>query len=152
VLGHVSTFARKTTIFAALAPRALSSLTAVLVDRKPLSSARTLLRKLQPAIAPTEQMTRTLNPELPHLSHLLVNLKPVLSTLGPYGCDLEGFSHNWRGFLGQSVVGQSGPLGPYTNLSLVLAAPGTEISSLSPTPTTYNPNPTGCAGTAKDGS
>jgi virulence factor Mce-like protein len=145
VLSHLSRFARKTTTFAALAPRALHSLTAVLVDHQPLGAAKTLLTKVQPAIRPTEQMTRALNPELPHLSNLFVDLQPVLTKLGPYGCDLEGFSHNWRGFLGQSVAGPGGPLGPYTNLSLVLAAPGTEISSLSPTPTSYQPQPTGCA-------
>ncbi len=147
VLHHVSTFAEQTTKFAALAPRALHSLTAVLVDRKPLGSAKTLLTKLEPAISPTEQMTRTLNPELPYLSGLFTQLTPVLTTLGPYGCDLEGFTDNWRGFLGQSVAGQTGPLGPETNLSLVLAAPGAEVGSLETTPTTFDSEPTGCAGT-----
>jgi phospholipid/cholesterol/gamma-HCH transport system substrate-binding protein len=147
VLGHVSTFAEKTTKFAALAPQALHSLTAVLVDHKPLAAARTLLNKVEPAIAPTEAMTRTLNPELPYLSGLFDQLTPVLNTIAPAGCDLEGFTDNWRGFLGQAVAGQSGPLGPETNLSLVLAAPAVEVASAAATPTTYDPDPTGCAGT-----
>ncbi len=148
VLHHVSGFAERATAFTALAPRALASLTHVLVaGRRPLGAAKTLLDHLQPAIAPTEQMTATLNPELPHLSTLLGDLTPVLSTLGPYGCDFEGFAHNWRGFLGQSIPDQTGALGPYTNLSLVLAAPGINVASLSPEPVSTDPDPSGCAGT-----
>jgi virulence factor Mce-like protein len=146
VLGHVSRFASEATRFTALAPQALRSLTDVLVQgRKPLGSAKTLLEKLQPAIAPTEKLTATLNPELPELSGLFTSLTPVLNTVAPYGCDLEGFSHNWRGFLGSGSL-QSGPLGPYTQLRTEIAGPGAVIGSLSLLPATYDPTPKPCIG------
>ncbi|HET9074183.1 MAG TPA: MlaD family protein [Solirubrobacteraceae bacterium] len=145
-LAHLSAFARQATAFTALAPRALTSLTRVLVDHGPLSSARTLLIRLGGAISPTEQLTGTLNPELPHLSRLFDVLTPVLNTIAPYGCDFTGFAHNWRGFLGVGVPTQPGPLGPSTILRLAISAPGTQIAGSSTPATPHDANPAPCVG------
>jgi hypothetical protein len=146
VLGHVSRFAERTTRFASLAPRALASLTSVLVDHRPLASARTLLTKLQPAISPTTVLTATLKPALPEYSRLFSAAEPVLTTIAPYGCDIYGFANNWRGFLGQGSL-QQGPIGPNTILRLVLASPGAQVASVSALPIQADTDPKPCIGT-----
>ncbi|WP_249011609.1 MlaD family protein [Conexibacter sp. DBS9H8] len=146
-LAHLTTFSARTARFASVAPPALRSLTRLLTKgRVPIQSVRTVLIHLQPSIAPTEVMAATLNPELPHLSRLFQVTIPVLNTLAPYGCNFAGFTHDWRSFLGQGAP-QSGPLGPYTTLRLVLAGPALNASALSATPIVTDPNPSPCLGT-----
>lgn len=130
-LAHLTTFANNTTQFTALAPRALSSLTHLLVNgRRPMRDATALLRATRPAINPTLEMTGALNPELPHLNRLFGVLEQPVVTLGRYACDFEGFAHNWRGFLGLGSKLQSGPLGPYTILRTELSGPGLQTPNL----------------------
>jgi virulence factor Mce-like protein len=139
VLGHLSRFSRQATQFTDYAPQALKSLTNVLVNgRRPLSSARTLLQKIQPAIKPTLAATSALSPELPYLSRLSNVASPVFNTLAPYGCDFDGFAHNWRGFLSIGVPTQTGPLGPYTILRLGVSGPGVELAGTATQKTTYH--------------
>ncbi len=152
VLQHVDSFARAATKFTAYAPSALRSLTKVLVQgRQPLSDATSLLRKLQPAISPTLGLTAALHPELPELSQLFTKLDPILTTISPYGCDLQGFTNNWRGFLGNGVATQTGPLGPYTMLRIEVAGAGAEVSGTSLVPTKQNIDEGPCVGTTGGG-
>jgi phospholipid/cholesterol/gamma-HCH transport system substrate-binding protein len=127
-LTHLTTFASNVSGFTALAPNALRSLTNVLKKgRRPLGDLTTVLKRTQPAIAPTLSLTSALNPELPHLTSLFDVLQAPVTLIGRYGCDLEGFAHNWRGFLGLGSKVQSGPLGPYTILRTELAGSGAAL-------------------------
>jgi phospholipid/cholesterol/gamma-HCH transport system substrate-binding protein len=122
LLGHLTSFADATARFTALAPPALRSLTAVLVEgRRPLRDARAVLAATRPAITPTLRLMHALSPELPHLTALFAVSERPLVLLGRYGCDLEGFAYDWRGFLGLGSKTETGPLGPYTELRTELA-------------------------------
>jgi hypothetical protein len=76
------------------------------------------------AADPTVKLTTALYPILPRLRRLLDLLRNPTSIIGAYGCDIEGFAHDWRGFLGMGSKVQSGPLGPLTILRTELAVPG----------------------------
>ncbi|HEX4108493.1 MAG TPA: MlaD family protein [Solirubrobacteraceae bacterium] len=149
VLVHLTSFSHAATRFSGLAPAALDSLTRVLVDgRTPLRDANTVLGLAQQAVNPVLQLTSSVKPILPALGSLFDMLQSPSVTLGRYGCDLEGFAANWRSFLGQGTVGQSGLLGPQTILRTQIAAPGVLLPNTTPASTNsgQDANPAPCAG------
>jgi virulence factor Mce-like protein len=140
VLASAQRFANATTRFAAHAPAALQSLTALLRGAPPvLPSARAALAAARSAVPPVLTLAHTLGPVLPETDRVLETLRAPAALLGGYGCYLAGFAAGWRSFLGLAPRGQNGPLGPMTMLRVGLAAVPVSVGSFGPakTPGSY---------------
>ncbi|MCW2985387.1 MAG: hypothetical protein JWR63_2957 [Conexibacter sp.] len=113
------------------APEALGETEQFLQEaRRPLERAEPALRTLRSTISPTLRLTSALRPVLPRMTGLFQRLLPIVTTLGPYGCDLKNFGVVVRSMTSVGTRQPGGPAGPAKQFRLQVPAPD-PASSLS---------------------
>lgn len=141
LLVRTAAFARATTRFTRVAPKALSETTVLLRrGRVPLRETDRFLRQAASSVPTLLRFTRRIDPQLPPLRRALAANVPPLRELGPRGCDMLGYWSNWRSMLGYATPEQ-GPIGPLTVLRFELIASGESAPGGGPAQGTIGRNP-----------
>jgi ABC-type transporter Mla subunit MlaD len=82
------------------APASMTQTAALLREAVPaIGDLHTTLKVAQRAVKPTLGLLNTLNPVLPDVEHALGSLVPIVSNLGPRGCDYLLMTRNWESML-----------------------------------------------------
>jgi virulence factor Mce-like protein len=121
------------------APAGLATTTRLLKTSHPaLIAAKSLLATAKPAIPAVLRITAALPPVLPPLSTALNRGTPILTTVAPYGCNIENFAAVIRSMTGFGASAQpGGPGGPPMafRLEVIPANPGALLGIPDPTHT-----------------
>lgn len=105
------------------APRGLRTTALLLRDaRDPLAKADDLLQEVDPTVPKVLKLTGAVRPVLRPLLNASEDLRPMVSTIGAYGCDIINTGTTFRSMTGSGGTG-SGPNGPLKNFRLQAIAP-----------------------------
>lgn len=123
------------------APAALRATTLLLRDsHQPLQRTTRLLRAARPAIPPVLGLTHALSPLTAPLKQTFDKLRPVVETVGKYGCDITNWGVGLRSMTGYgfggdipAAPGGTRPTGPLQAFRLgVVLSPTEQLSVHSP--------------------